>query len=272
MTATTSPARRPSLPTRRGTADFAAREPGTVAGLAVAAARLRLRHGRRGGDRRPGPRRHSRRPGRRGDAGLGSGPGAADRRADGPQLRLPPLRDRHRHRRLGRRPRRHPGAGPRHAQDPARAARPPEVRRPLRWRGQPPVQPVRHGDGQGQPRDRRRWCGAGSRGGPRGPPRRPGRGRGDGPGPADGAARRRAASASCSTTWTTPRWPRRSSWSDGPGRTDARHWRLRGASPSNAPGRSHDTGVDFISVGALTHSVDVFDIGMDLGTPKAGGT
>ena len=50
----------------------------------------------------------------------------------------------------------------------ARAA---EVRRALRRRRQPPVQPQRHGDGQGQPRARRRWRGAGLRGGPRGPSR-----------------------------------------------------------------------------------------------------
>ena len=32
-------------------------------------------------------------------------------------------------------------------------------------------------------------------------------------------------------------------------------------------GRIGATGVDFVSVGALTHSVVVFDIGMDLTTP-----
>ena len=53
-----------------------------------------------------------------------------------------------------------PGAG--HPQDAAGLARAAEVRRALRRRRQPPVRPLRHGDGQGQPRGRGRWRGPGA--------------------------------------------------------------------------------------------------------------
>ena len=109
---------------------------------------------------------------------------------------------------LGRRAGGHPRPRARHPQDAARAAGPAEVRRPLRRRGQPPVQPGRHGDGQGQPRHRGRRRGAGLRGRPRGVPGPARRGRGDRPRPARGPCSTRAASGSCSTTWTPRRWPR----------------------------------------------------------------
>ena len=115
----------------------------------------RRRRGHRSGLRRHRGRARRRRADRR-----RSGAGPAHRRTDRPQLRLPPLRRRHRDRGLGRRPGRHPRPGARHPQDAAGAARAPEVRRRLRRRGQPPVQPVRPGDGQGQPRRSRpaAWC------------------------------------------------------------------------------------------------------------------
>ena len=91
--------------------------------------------------RRRVPRRR-RRPGR---ARRTTSPGstaptraAAHRRAHGAQPAVPPLRRRHAHPPLGRRPRRHRLRRARHAQDDARAARPREVRRALRRRRQPP--------------------------------------------------------------------------------------------------------------------------------------
>ena len=112
-------------------------------------------------DRVPDGTRVARR--RRGDAGRRPDPRAAHRRAHRPQLRLPPLRRRHRHRRAGSRPSQGTGARVLDTRKTlpglARAA---EVRRALRRRRQPPVQPVRHGDGQGQPRRRRRRRGAGA--------------------------------------------------------------------------------------------------------------
>ena len=54
----------------------------------------------------------------------GPDPRPAHRRAHRAQLRLPPVRRRHRHRRLGRRPRGHRRPGARHPQDAARAAAP----------------------------------------------------------------------------------------------------------------------------------------------------
>ncbi len=58
----------------------------------------------------------------------------------------------------------HPRPGARHPQDAARLPGPAEVRRALRRRRQPPLQPRRPGHGQGQPRGRRRRCRAGVRG------------------------------------------------------------------------------------------------------------
>ena len=139
-------------PDAHGKADFGAREAGTVAGLGVAALVFHYVMGDdvEITDRMPDGTRVTAR--RRGDAGRRPDPRAAHRRADRAQLRQPPVRGRDRDRGLGRRPRGHPGPGPRHPQDAAGLPRPPEVRRAVRRRGQPPVQPLRHGDGQGQPR------------------------------------------------------------------------------------------------------------------------
>ena len=86
----------------RAVADFGARGAGVVAGLGVAELALRVvlgddlkvEHRRR--------RRHPRRRWRRGDARRGADPGAAHRRAHRPQPRLPPLGRGHRHVALGR--------------------------------------------------------------------------------------------------------------------------------------------------------------------------
>ena len=48
------------------------------------------------------------------------------------------------------------------------------------------------------------------------------------------------------------------------GRRAGRRWRRRAGSLSTRAREVAETGVDFISVGALTHSVTVFDLGMDL--------
>ena len=110
--------------TARGVADFAAREPGVVAGLGRGRPGLPLRDGRGRRDHRPARRRHPGAARRRGDARRRPGPGAAHRRAHRPQLRQPPLRGGHRDRGLGRRPGRHPRPGPRHPQDAARRTAP----------------------------------------------------------------------------------------------------------------------------------------------------
>ena len=175
-----------------GKADFAAREAGTVAGLDRRRAGLPLRHGRRGRDHRPDARRH---PGdAAGDvvmrvAGPVRGLLTAERTAlnfashlsgvatataawvdalEGTRARVLDTR------------KTLPGL-----------PRPPEVRRAVRRRGQPPVQPLRPGDGQGQPRGGRRRRGAGVRRRPRGAPRPARRGRGHRPRPAARAAGRR---------------------------------------------------------------------------------
>ena len=76
----------------------------------------------------------------------------AHRRADGAELPVPPVRDRHDHaavRRRGRLGRVGPDLG--HPQDHARAAHAAEGGRAGRGGGEPPRQPVRLGDVQGQP-------------------------------------------------------------------------------------------------------------------------
>ncbi len=98
-------------PMGRAVADVVAREDGVVAGLAVAELAFRYALGEhvRVTDRVPDGTRV--RPGRRRDHGRGTGPGRAHRRADRAELRLPPVRGRHRHRGLGRRRWRAPGRG-----------------------------------------------------------------------------------------------------------------------------------------------------------------
>jgi hypothetical protein len=100
-----------------GVADFVAREDGVVAGLGDRRAGLPLRARQRGRGERPGRRRHHVAKGdvvmtrHRWDGA------AADRGAHRPQLRLPPLRRRHRDGRLGLRARGHSRPGARHPQD-----------------------------------------------------------------------------------------------------------------------------------------------------------
>ena len=173
----------------------------------------------------------------------------------------PPLRRRHRHRALGRRARGHLGAGARHPQDAARPPRAAEVRRALRRRGQPPVLAVRHGDGQGQPRarGRRRACRRTTPSARRYP---------DLPVEVevtDLDQLRELLDAGCDRILLD-------NMSDA---TMAEAVAITaGRATLEASGgltldRAREvaaTGVDFISVGALTHSVNVFDLGMDLGT------
>ena len=129
-----------------GTADFVAREPGVVAGLAVA--ELAFVYAMDGAvESCP--------------TGCPTAPTSppvdAVLRVSGPLKELltaertalnfasPPLRRRDRHRPLGRRARGHPRAGARHPQDAARLPRAPEVRRALRRGSQPPLQPAATG-------------------------------------------------------------------------------------------------------------------------------
>ena len=192
-----------------GSADWAAREPGVVAGLALAAMVFHYVMGDAVTITGRVARRHPRGRGRRGAPRRRPHPWPAHRRAHRAQLRQPPLRGRHRHQPLGRGPRGHRRPGPRHPQDAARLAGAAEVRRALRRRGQPPVQPRRQGDDQGQPRHRRRGRG-----------RRPSRpcarrtpdSRSSARSPTSTSCApcsTSARSGSCSTTWTTRRWPRR---------------------------------------------------------------
>ena len=77
---------------------------------------------------------------------------------------------------------------------------------------------------------------------------------------ARGAGRGRRA-RSCSTTWAwltcAPPWP----W---PGRTRRPGSRPAAGCGWRRPGRWRETGVDFIAVGALTHSSPALDLGLDL--------
>ena len=73
------------------------------------------------------------------------------------------------------------------------------------------------------------------------------------------AARRRLRPRSCSTTWTPRRWPRRCGSPAGRASLEA-----SGGLTLERAREVAETGVDFISVGALTHSVKVFDLGLDL--------
>ena len=105
----------------------------------------------------------------------------------------------------------HPRPGARHPQDAARLARAAEVRRALRRRGQPPVQPQRPRDGQGQPRRRRGRRRPGVPGRRRGQPRPARRGRGDRPRPAARAPGGRLHRDPARQHGLHRRWPRRSS-------------------------------------------------------------
>ena len=217
--------------------------------------RLPLRDGRR---RRPitdrVARRHARREGRRRDARRRPDPRPAHRRAHRPQLRQPPLRRRDRDLALGRRARGHrrrvldtrktlPGL--------ARAA---EVRRPLRRRRQPPLSACQtwrwsrtttsSPPGESCPRSRR--CAPAY-------PGLPGRGRGDDLDQLDELLDARLPERILLDNMTDD--------ADGRGRADHRRARrpleaIAAGSPSSGAREVGETGVDFISVGALTHSVD----------------
>ena len=94
-----------------GVADFAAREPGIVAGLGVAELVFHYVMGRDVEVSGRVPDGTPRRARRRGDAGVGTGAGPAHRRAHRAQLRLPPLRRGHGNQPVGRRARRHLAPG-----------------------------------------------------------------------------------------------------------------------------------------------------------------
>ena len=208
---------------------------------------------------RPRAGRHARGRRRHGAARDRPTPGPAHRRAHRAQLRLPPVRRRDGDLPLGHRARGHPGPRAGHPQDPARLAGAGEVRRPLRRGRQPPVQPVRPGDGQGQPRPRGRRRRAGVPGRRRRRTRAFGSRSRSPTSTSSASCWTSAAPRSCSTTWTARRWPRRCASPPAAPRS-----RRPEASRSSAPARWPQTGVDFISVGALTHSVKVFDLGLDL--------
>ena len=177
--------------------------------------------------------------------------GPADRRAHRPQLRLPPLRRRHRDRPLG--------GGARGHRAPACST------------------PARRCPAAAPSRSTPCAAAAGSTTGSRCPtmamvkdnhvvaaggvvpayeavrarlPGPPGRGRGDRPRPARASCSTPAATGSCSTTWTPRRWPRRCG-----SRTGRASLEASGGLTLERAREVAETGVDFISVGALTHSV-----------------
>ena len=114
--ARTSPAPPPSPPTPAASPTSAPASRGRRRARRRRAG-LPLRDGLRRRGHRPRARRHPRRARRRRDARRGPVRGPAHRRAHRAELRLPPLRGRHRDRGLGRRPGRHPRPGARHPQD-----------------------------------------------------------------------------------------------------------------------------------------------------------
>ncbi len=212
--------------------------------------------GGRAGRPRRGPGRERRRAGHRDRPD----PLAAHRRAHRAQPALPPVRGRHRDRAVGRRGRRHRCRDPRHPQDHARPAGAGEVRGALRRRAEPPDVPVRRRAGQGQPRARRRRRGEGVRAGPgRVPgPAGGGRVRHGGAGAGGGRGRRRPGPARQHDAGGDGRGGR-----DHParGRTDRG---LAAGSRLDRAAAVAETGVDYISVGALTHSAPILDIALDL--------
>ena len=210
----------------------------------VRAARGRGRVARRG----PGGRRDRRRP----------GPRAARRRAHGAQPARPPLGDRDADRAL-RRARSTAGADdPRHPQDDARPARAREGRGRRRRRAQPPHGPRRRDPDQGEPRRARRRPGAGGR---RRAEAQPGwRSRSSAATwPRSRRRSRPAPTGCCSTTWASPSCARRSPRATRPAAPGSRH--RAGVTLENVA-EVAATGVDFISVGALTHSAPALDLSM----------
>ena len=187
-------------------------------------------------------------------------PRPAHRRAHRAQPALPPLRRRHRHGRLGRRGRRHRRADPRHPQDAAGPAAAGEVRGALRRRGQPPARARRRRADQGQPR-------GGGRVGRRGAA--------TAPGPRRRTCRARWRSTRSTSSTRCWRWAR--SWccsTTSRVAQTAEAVRRRGSTPTLlessgglalANARAYaETGVEFLAVGALTHSVTALDVGLDL--------
>ena len=130
----------------------------------------------------------------------------------------------------------------------------------VRRRRQPPDVPVRRRAGQGQPRDRRRRGGEGVRAGPGRVPGPAGRGRGATRSTRSGRPSRPAPTWCCSTTCPRSRWPPRSP-SRGP---PASGPRPVGGLTLDTAAAVAATGVDYLSVGALTHSAPVLDIALDL--------
>ncbi len=206
--------------------------------------------------------------GRRGARGRDrAGAVGAHGRADRAQLRAADVGHRDAHRPLRRRGRAH-----RAPASPTRARR----RRGLRAferhavrerrRPQPPLLAVGCGHGQGQPPRRARAEAA-----PRSPRRcsqgaiarlpahRPHRGRGRPPRPDRAGARRRASTRSCSTTSRSTTCAAASPRSAGRATVEA-----SGGVSLETVRAIAETGVDVISVGALTHSARALDLGLDV--------
>ena len=252
--------RRPSRPAPRGRATITQKAPGVVFGLDVAEAAFAPAR----------PRRALERARAEGDVARAAAPVLRGRRA-APRALLTAERTALNFlqrlsgvatldRALRRGGRGHRRADPRHAQDDAGAAGAGEGRRRRRRRRQPPLRPLRHGPHQGEPR---RAAGGVGRGRARARASRcpdlplevecrdRGRGRrGAGGRRAAHPARQHDARRRCARSW--PRVGGRAELEASGGITLTT---VRAVA---------ETGVDFISVGALTHSAPALDLSLIL--------
>ena len=222
---------------------------------------------------RPAHRRRAARRGRRRVRGgrrarracTGPARGVLSAERIGAELRAADVGHRDAHGALRRRGRPHRRAHRRHPQDHARPARPRAARGARRRRAQPPPLALGRRDGQGQPPRRARRRRASTVGdalqraharGCRTP--RTSRSRSTAS-TRSSRCSRPASTRSCSTTSRSTTCARASSTS--PGAPSSRH---PAACRSTRCAAIADTGVDVISVGALTHSARALDLGLDV--------
>ena len=187
---------------------------------------------------------------------------SADRRAHDAEPGVSPVGHRDDDRCVGRCRRGHHGKDPRHPQDAAWSARLAEVRGARRRRRQPPHGPRRRGADQGQP------CRGGGFGGGRAArsPQQPRR---------TCRARWRSTRSSSSTRYwpksvelvlldNFPVWQTQIAVQRRAARSPGTKLESSGGLSLDTAAEYAGTGVDYLAVGALTHSVRVLDIGLDV--------
>ena len=189
-------------------------------------------------------------------------PGDPRRRAHHAQHRVPPVRDRDAHLRLGATARGHRRDGPRHPQDHPGPASAREVRRARRRWHQQADGPLRRRHDQGQPQARRRLAqqgvcrGAGARS-----PTSPSRWRS--PRLRRRSSRSRSGRGSCcATTCLRSCCARRCRRCGPPARTSSS--RRPAGSPCRWRGSTPRPGSTTCRVGGLTHSSPILDLALDL--------